>query len=209
MKNSKATTQRKGRSQQWIAVTPESSQSKQGVLLMVDVINHFEFPDGDKLLRQARRIAPTLVKLKTLAAARGIPVIYVNDNFGEWRSDARTVLRYCTREEARGRDFVSAVAPSPSDYFVLKPMHSAFYQTPLDALLRYLGHPPLILAGIATNSCIVYTAHDAKMRELSVTVLSDCCAARTRREHNQALEHIERMAGARVMSLETWRRQGR
>lgn len=91
------------------------------------------------------------------------------------------------------------IAPDDEDYFVLKPMHSAFYQTPLDALLRYFGATSITLCGIATNSCIVCTAHDGKMRDLKVTVAGDCCAASSTRLHTQALEHMKATAGARIV----------
>ena len=86
--------------------------------------------------------------------------------------------------------FVEQIRPDKDDYFVLKPMHSGFYQTPLEVLLRYLGASTLVLAGLTTNSCIVCTAHDAKMREFELYVPSDCSAARTTKEHRQAIEHI-------------------
>jgi nicotinamidase-related amidase len=57
----------------------------------------------------------------------------------------------------------------------------------------------MILSGLATNSCILCTAHDANMRHLKVIVPRDCCAARTEREHRQALEHIGAMADAKVV----------
>jgi nicotinamidase-related amidase len=90
--------------------------------------------------------------------------------------------------------------PDDEDYFVLKPMHSGFFQTPLEILLHYQGATSLILTGLATNSCIVCTAHDAKMRNFSLCVPSDCSAARTRREHEQAIEHIKEMVGASVVA---------
>src|SRR5688572_9818036 len=98
-----------------------------------------------------------------------------------------------------GKDFVRAIAPDDEDYFVLKPMHSAFYQTPLEALLRYFGATSITLCGLATNSCIVYTAHDAKMRDIQVTVASDCCAASTARLHDQALAHMKSTTGTRIL----------
>jgi nicotinamidase-related amidase len=168
-------------------------------LLLVDVINHFEFPDGQRILRQALPLAPRLARLKERARAAGIPCIYVNDNFGQWRSDAAKLVAYCLRPDSAGRKFVDALRPGADDYFVLKPMHSAFFQTPLEILLRYLGATNLILCGLATNSCIVCTAHDANMREFRLFVPSDCSAARTRREHRQAIEHIKEMADAKVM----------
>lgn len=179
---------------------PDSSTSHKSrvALVFVDVINHFEFPDGDSTLRNALPIAPRLSRLKQRARAVGIPTIYVNDNFGQWRSDAGKLIEYCLRPEACGRQFVEQVRPDEEDYFVLKPMHSAFYQTPLEVLLRYLGASSLILCGLATNSCIVCSAHDANMREFEIFVPADCSAARTDKEHQQAMEHIEAMTHASI-----------
>jgi nicotinamidase-related amidase len=168
------------------------------VLIVVDVINHFEFPDGEKVLRQALPIAPKLARLKNRAQAAGMSIIYVNANFGQWRSDVYKLLDYCVRPEALGKSFVEQIQPDKNDYFVLKPMHSAFYQTPLEVLLRYLDASTLVLAGLTTNSCIVCTAHDAKMREFELYVPSDCSAARTSKEHRQAIEHIRMMTDAKV-----------
>lgn len=168
-------------------------------LILVDVINHFEFPDGQRVLHEALPIAPRLARLKERARKAAIPCIYVNDNFGQWRSDAAKLVTYCLRAESAGRKFVEALRPGVDDYFVLKPMHSAFFQTPLEILLRYLGATNLILCGLATNSCIVCTAHDANMREFRLFVPSECSAARSPREHRQAIEHIKEMADAKVM----------
>ncbi len=167
-------------------------------LLLIDVINHFEFPAGKQTLRNALPIATRVARLKTRAKAEGLPVIYVNDNFGQWRSDAGKLVDYCLRPEAPGREFVELLQPDKDDYFVLKPMHSAFYQTPLEALLRYLGATSLLLCGLATNSCVICTAHDANMREFKLFVPADCCAARSQREHKQAIDHIKSMADAKI-----------
>jgi nicotinamidase-related amidase len=174
-------------------------------ILLIDVVNHFEFPDGKQILRSALSIAPRLARLKQRARRSNIPVIYVNDNFGQWHSNAAKLLAYCLRPECSGKPFVEQVAPTDKDYCILKPMHSAFYQTPLDVLLRHLGVSSLIVAGLTTNSCILCTAHDANMRDLKITVVSDCCAARTRRDHNEAIANIKAIADARVVELDTLR----
>ena len=175
------------------------------IVLFIDIINHFEFPEGERLLQEALLISANIQKMKKRARRAKVPVVYVNDNFGQWRSDATKLLTYCLRSEARGRDFVSAVAPDEEDYFVLKPMHSAFYQTPLDVLLRYFEARAVILCGVSTNSCIVCTAHDARMRDLEVVVASDCCAARNTAEHMRALDHIEATAAGRIRTSSTIR----
>jgi nicotinamidase-related amidase len=176
-----------------------TSHASSVALILIDVINRFDFPDGKRLLKQALPIAPRLAKLKERCRRAKIPAIYVNDNFGQWRSDAKSLVASCLEAECEGKPFVEQIRPDDEDYFVLKPMHSAFFQTPLEVLLRYLGATTLILTGIATNSCIVCTAHDAKMRDFNLYVPSDCCAARTRREHGQSIEHIKEMACASIL----------
>ncbi len=60
-----------------------STRHKSSVaLLLIDVINHFEFPDGDKILKNALPMANRLATLKQRCRRVGIPAIYVNDNFG-------------------------------------------------------------------------------------------------------------------------------
>ena len=174
-------------------------------LVLVDVINHFEFPDSHKILRNAMRMVSRLVRLKEKAQAADVPIIYVNDNFGHWRSDAHRLLERCLQTDCAGKPFVQAIQPEESDYQVLKPMHSGFYQTPLQILLQHLGVTSIVLAGLTTNSCILCTAHDANMRDFQVTVVSDCCAARSRREHKEALANMREMASAKVVTLSSLR----
>jgi nicotinamidase-related amidase len=179
-------------------MTANSHARSPVALLLIDVINNFDFPDGGALLKNAMAMAPRLARLKERAKHARVPVIYVNDNFGQWRSESSRLIQECLRPDARGRNFVAQLRPEKEDYFVLKPMHSAFFQTPLEILLRYLGASSLILGGIATNSCIVCTAHDAQMRNFRLFVPSDCSAARTVREHHEAITHINEMAGAKI-----------
>src|ERR1043166_9649928 len=113
-------------------------------LILIDVINHFDFPDSEKVLANALPMAPHLARLKARCRRAGIPAIYVNDNFGQWRSDARSLVARCLSSQGKGKKFVEQIRPDDDDYFVLKPMHSAFFQTPLEILLRYLGATSLI-----------------------------------------------------------------
>lgn len=139
-----------------------------------------------------------LVRLKARARRASIPVIYVNDNFGDWRSEKEVLIGRCL--EAKGKEFVRPLIPDSEDYFVLKPLHSAFYMTPLEVLLQHLGVETLILSGLTSNSCITVTAHDANMRAFDTYIPPDCSSARDRKEHSQALAALEAMAGARVTS---------
>jgi len=131
-------------------------------------------------------MAPNLLRLKRRAQEAGIPVIYVNDNFGRWKSDFRHTVNHCA-QHGRGRDVVKLLRPEKSDYFVLKPKHSGFFSTTLETLLRYLETQTLILTGIAGNFCVLFTANDAYMRDFNLFVPSDCTVSNTKKENESAL----------------------
>jgi nicotinamidase-related amidase len=165
-------------------------------LLLIDVLTTFQFPDGDAILQSSLSMRDALVRLKARARKAGIPVLYVNDNFGDWRSEKEVLMGRCL--EAKGAQFVRPLLPDSEDYFVLKPMHSAFYMTPLEVLLLHLQVETLILTGLTSNSCIAVTAHDANMRGFEIYIPPDCSCARNAEEHMQALAQLEAMAGANL-----------
>jgi nicotinamidase-related amidase len=164
-------------------------------LLLIDVVNDFDFPGADQLLRCARPMARNLLRLKRRAYKAGVPVIYVNDNFGRWKSDFRRTLDHCSRY-GRGRDVVKLLRPEEDDYFVLKPKHSGFFSSALDTLLRYLQTQTLILTGIAGNFCVLFTANDAYMRDFNLFVPSDCTVSNTKRENDSALRLMKKFLKA-------------
>src|SRR5204863_579697 len=102
-------------------------------LLIIDMINAFDFSGAGAMLPRARAAARAIVRLKRRARAARVPVIYVNDNFGRWRSDFRQILEHCL--ESPGRAIARLLVPDEEDYFVLKPKHSGFEYTSLDVLL--------------------------------------------------------------------------
>ena len=167
-------------------------------LLLIDVINDLEFDGGQALARHALPMAKRLAALKRRARRAGIPAIYINDNFGRWRSDFRKLVAHCLEDGVRGEPIVRLLEPGPDDYFVLKPKHSAFFATTLDTLLDYLGATTLILTGMAGNICILYSANDAYMRDFEIVVPSDCVASEDVRENRHALRHIASVLKGRV-----------
>ena len=174
---------------------PDKSET---ALLLIDVINDLEFDGGEKLLTHALPMAAALSKLKARAKTAGIPAIYANDNFGKWRSDFPRLVQYCLAKGIRGKPIVTQLAPDPDDYFILKPKHSAFYQTNLDILLNYLGVSTLILTGITSDICVLFTANDAYMRDLHLIVPPDCVAAE-RAEHDRiVLKLMQRVLKAEI-----------
>ena len=159
-------------------------------LVLIDVINDLAFEGSGVLVEQAEPMALRLAALKRRATAAGIPCIYVNDNFGRWRSDFRQTVAHCTSRRSPGRTVSRRLRPKRSDYFVLKPKHSGFYDTTLDTLLDDLGVRRVILTGIAGNICVLFTANDAYMRELKVWAPADCIVSNTAEENDHALRQI-------------------
>jgi nicotinamidase-related amidase len=165
-------------------------------LLLIDVINDLEFPEGEQLLRHALPMADRIAALRDHAKRQGIPVIYVNDNFGRWRSDFNAQVAHCLKDRVRGQPVVELLQPGEEDYFVLKPKHSGFFSTTLDTLLEYLGVRAVILTGIAANICVLFTANDAYMRDLHLIVPSDCVASNTEEENRYALDQMAKILKA-------------
>lgn len=160
-------------------------------LLLIDVINDFDFAEGEQLLRLALPVGHKIAELKQRTKEAGIPSIYVNDNFGRWQSDFKKIVAHCKGESSRGKPFVELLLPDQDDYFVLKPKNSGFYSTTLDLLLTHLTAKNLILTGIAGNNCVFFTANDAYMRDYKVFVPSDCVVSNTEEENTYALKQME------------------
>jgi nicotinamidase-related amidase len=165
-------------------------------LLIVDVIQDFEHEDGERLLESFRARHPRIVGALERARDEGIPVIYANDNRGIWDGNAPRLVEQALA--GRGGELISAVAPREGERFVLKPRYSAFDHTPLDLILRELEVERILLAGAATEMCVVQTAIDAKEEGLKVTILADACATTDERMEELAFEYAEQVVGAVV-----------
>ncbi|CAF0923433.1 unnamed protein product [Rotaria sordida] len=165
-------------------------------LLLIDVINHLDFEGNEEILKVVEQIGPHIAKLTQAARKAGIPIVYVNDNFGKWKSDFHNVIEYVINENKPGKHFAQLLHPQEDDYFVLKPKHSGFYCTPLDLLLNHLDTETLILAGVAGNICVLFTANDAYMRNYKLIVPSDCIASNTIEENDTCLEQMKKLLKA-------------
>lgn len=169
-------------------------------LILVDVINDLDYEDNRELLTLLPAMAERLAALKEALSARGIPSIYVNDNFSRWRSDFKQLLSHVIKDDTPGAPLARALKPGDQDYFVLKPMHSGFYSTPLDLLLQDLGVKNLVLTGIAGNICVLFTANDAYMRGYKLYVAGDCVLSDTEEENRAALAQMRKVLKAQVIA---------
>lgn len=159
-------------------------------LLLIDVINDLAFDGAEAIIEQAEVMAGPLARLARRARAAGVPVIYINDNFGQWRSDFRHTVAHCTAPGSPGRRLSASLKPTARDYFVLKPKHSGFFDTSLDTLLEALRIRRLVLTGLAGNICVLFTANDAYMREYRIFAPADCIVSNTAEDNAHALRQI-------------------
>lgn len=181
-----------------VGETTSSETSRRTALLLVDVINDMDFEGSASLVRSAEPMARRLHDLKQRCRAAGIPTIYINDNFGKWRSDFRSLVDHCINDPVPGREVARQLEPDKDDYFVLKPKNSAFFGTTLDTLLGSLGTRTVILTGIAGDNCVLFSANDAYMRDYTLLIPSDCIASNSQEENDAALRLMEKVVKADI-----------
>ncbi|MEW2544249.1 isochorismatase family cysteine hydrolase [Streptomyces sp. NPDC047002] len=169
-------------------------------VIVIDMINTYDHADAELLLPSARRAVPAVVRLIERARERGAPVIYVNDNFGEWRSHHGEILD--TALSGAHADLVEPLRPDEQSLFVIKARHSIFYETPLAYLLTQLGVGRVVLSGQVTEQCVLYSALDAHIRHLDVAVPRDAVAHIHRELADPALHMMERNMAAEITTAD-------
>ena len=176
--------------------TTSAETSRRTALLLIDVINDMDFEGSESLVRHAEPMARRLQDLKQRCRAAGIPTIYINDNFGKWRSDFRSLVAHCINDAVPGRAVARMLKPDDEDYFVLKPKNSAFFGTTLDTLLANLGVEAVILTGVAGDNCVLFSANDAYLRDYKLMIPCDCVASNSQEENDAALRLMQKVVKA-------------
>ncbi|MFF4825929.1 cysteine hydrolase family protein [Streptomyces sp. NPDC001312] len=167
-------------------------------LIVIDMINTYDHEDAELLVPSARRVVPVVAHLIGRARAADVPVIYANDNFGLWRSHhGELVETALARSHA---ELVEPIRPDDDSLFVVKARHSVFHETPMSYLLWQLEVGNVVLCGQVTEQCVLYSALDAHIRHLSVTVPRDAVASIHPHLEAAALEMMERNMGARIVT---------
>ena len=162
---------------------------KNTALLIIDMINDFQFSHGPILAQKCQMIIEPILQLKRTMKMNGYPVIYINDHYQLWRADIDQLITHCTNHYSKS--IIQAIAPSADDYVFIKPHYSAFYETPLNSLLGHLKVEKLIITGIAGNICILFTANDAHMRNYTLYVPQDCTTSNSDQDNKHALKIME------------------
>ena len=168
-------------------------------VLIIDMINDFDFSEGNMLLQHTREIVPNIKNLKDYAKKNHYPIIYINDHYHTWESDYKKIVEACRTNE--NGDIIEQGMPTDEDYFIMKPQMSGFFRTPLRSLLEELGIEHLILGGIAGNICILFTANDAHMRGYTLHIPSNCVASNTDQHNNEALLLMQKVFDADITAI--------
>jgi nicotinamidase-related amidase len=172
-------------------------------LVVIDMINTYDHPDADLLVESVREVLPAVARALDGARRHGTEVIYVNDNYGRWRSHHDELV--ATALGGPHADLVEPVLPDARSLFVVKARHSVFFQTPLEYLLQQHGIGHVVLCGQATEQCVLYSALDAHIRHFGVTVLRDAVAHIHADLADAALRMMERNMGARLADVDDMR----
>ena len=159
-------------------------------LLLVDYMNPLAFDGAEQLAPKAIAAAKATFALKRRCRAARWPAIYANDNFGRWDSQFDEIVRLCIESGGAAASLAALLAPEPGDISILKPRHSAFYGTPLQFLLAERHAETLIVTGLTADSCVLFSALDAFLRNYRVWVPRDCVAAKTTGDRDRALAQM-------------------
>jgi nicotinamidase-related amidase len=112
------------------------------------------------------------------------------------RSDFNAWVEHCLRDGVRGKPILDLLRPDEDDYFVLRPKHSGFFSTAPGARPGHPGAKAVVLAGVAGNNCVLFTANDAYMRDLHFAVPSGCVASNTEEDNRCALARMRKVLKA-------------
>ncbi|OIO02471.1 MAG: isochorismatase [Desulfovibrionaceae bacterium CG1_02_65_16] len=155
-------------------------------LAIIDMQHDFVDAGAPARVAGAAATIPALVKLLSLARARGWAVFHVARAHRADGSDAESFRRAAFANGrgicvagSPGARIVPELTPLPGETVVHKRRFSAFLFTEFDALLRRGGVRTLVLGGTQYPNCVRATAVDAMARDYATVVVTDCCSAQT------------------------------
>ncbi len=165
-------------------------------LIVIDMLNHYEHEDAEALRRSVHKTLPAIEGLVQRARRAEVPIIYVNDNHGDWSAGRPELCRRAL--EGPDPSLVKPILPGEEVAFLVKARHSIFYETQLDYMLRQQEIERVILIGQVTEQCILYSALDAYVRHYSIVIPRDAVAHIHRDLADAALRMMERNMAAEI-----------
>jgi nicotinamidase-related amidase len=171
----------------------KGQEERKKALLIIDMLNDFVRKGAPLEVPKARGIIKNIKRVLEKARREGTPVIYCCDRHDPDDREFKIWGRHAV-QGTTGAEIIEELRPLKGEYVVSKKTLSAFYGTRLERILKRLGIKHLVLTGLATNICILYTAVDAYMRGYTIEVPEGCVAAFKEADHRYALSHIEKIS---------------
>ncbi|MFY9536015.1 MAG: isochorismatase family cysteine hydrolase [Bacillota bacterium] len=168
-------------------------------LVVIDMLRDFLEPDGRLYIGPTSKDVIEAVRQEVeKARASGWPVVYICDSHSEDDSEFEMFPSHCVTGTP-GADVVDELKPRPGDKIIPKRRYSGFFQTDLDLTLRELGVDEIVLVGVCTNICCLYTAADARNLNYKVTAVRDAMSSFDEAAHEYALKEMEKTLGVTVI----------
>ncbi len=169
-------------------------------VLVVDMLRGF-LEEGYPLYigAEARRIIPNIQRLIEQELAQGYRVFFICDRHDPDDLEFKMFPPHCI-EGTPEAEVIPELAKYPGE-IIPKKRYSGFFDTPLETKLKELKPEKLIICGVLTNICVMYTVSSARNRDYEVEVPVDCVASPDEKAHQFALEQIEKVLGAKLTSV--------
>ncbi|MBM3944173.1 MAG: cysteine hydrolase [SAR202 cluster bacterium] len=169
------------------------------VVLVVDMLVGFLEP-GHNLYcgDDARKIIPNVRRLIEAEQAKGSTVLFIADNHDPDDLEFRMFPPHCIAGTDES-NVIRELSGYRGDY-IPKKRYSAFFGTDLEKRLAKLKPDKIIVCGVCTDICVMHTTADARNRDYEVEVPVDCVASFSREAHGQALAHMEKILGAKLLA---------
>ena len=148
---------------------------------------------------RTRRIIPNVQRLLEQELTQGSTVFFLCDRHTPDDPEFRMFPPHCIEGTAEA-ELIPELARYQGEV-IPKRRYSGFFDTPLDEKLSKLKPDKLIVCGVCTDICVLYTVADARNRDYQVEVPVDCVASFSEKAHHSALEHIEKTLGAKLTSI--------
>ena len=168
-------------------------------VLVIDMLRGF-LEEGYPLYigEKSRRIIPNIQNLLERELARGSRIFFICDHHDADDLEFKMFPPHCIEGTAEV-EIIPELAIYPGEV-IPKKRYSGFYGTQLEEKLRELKPGKLIICGVLTNICVMHTTADARNRDYEVEIQLDCVASPDEEAHRFALEHMEKVLGAKLTS---------
>jgi len=169
-------------------------------VLVVDMLRGF-LEKGYPLYigEEACGIIPHIQRLLEQELAQGSKVFFIGDQHDPDDLEFKIYPPHCVAGTVE-TEVIPELARYPGEV-IPKRRYSGFFDTRLEEKLKQLKPEKLIVCGVATNICVLYTVVDARNRDYEVEVPTDCVASFNETAHRFALEHMEKVLGAKLTSV--------